>query len=153
MDYLGSTREAIGQEKLASSDQINRPFVLKRKFQSRFSPKCRQPVRYCAVLIRILATPEIIYAGDMKGYSGIATTCRYRLSEKLSAEKCQCGSGSTGSPGRSIASSANAIRRGLTEVTLSGRFQIISARPAIILDVAHNPAAAHKLSANLDATR
>ena len=35
-----------------------------------------------------------------------------------------------------------AIRRGLVEVELPGRFQVLPGRPAVILDVAHNPQAA-----------
>jgi dihydrofolate synthase / folylpolyglutamate synthase len=42
-----------------------------------------------------------------------------------------------------------AVRRGLTEVTLSGRFQFVPGKPALILDVAHNPHAARSLAQNL----
>lgn len=42
-----------------------------------------------------------------------------------------------------------AIRRGLTEVQLSGRFQFVPGRPQLILDVAHNPHAARSLASNL----
>lgn len=42
-----------------------------------------------------------------------------------------------------------AIRRGLTEVQLSGRFQFVPGRPQLILDVAHNPHAAGSLASNL----
>ena len=42
-----------------------------------------------------------------------------------------------------------AIRRGLVEVELPGRFQVIPGRPALILDVAHNPHAAQRLADNL----
>jgi len=41
------------------------------------------------------------------------------------------------------------IRRGLAEVELAGRFQVLPGRPAVILDVAHNPQAARALAANL----
>jgi len=44
-----------------------------------------------------------------------------------------------------------AVRRGLTQVELPGRFQVLAGRPAVILDVAHNPHAAQRLSENLDA--
>ena len=44
-----------------------------------------------------------------------------------------------------------AIRRGLTEVELPGRFQVVPGRPQLILDVAHNPHAAHSLAKNLAA--
>ncbi|HEY5995326.1 MAG TPA: bifunctional tetrahydrofolate synthase/dihydrofolate synthase [Gallionellaceae bacterium] len=42
-----------------------------------------------------------------------------------------------------------AVRRGLVDVTLPGRFQILPGRPMIILDVAHNPHAARSLAQNL----
>ena len=41
------------------------------------------------------------------------------------------------------------IRRGLLEVELPGRFQVIPGRPMVILDVAHNPEAARVLAENL----
>ena len=41
------------------------------------------------------------------------------------------------------------VRRGLAEVTLPGRFQVLPGRPQVILDVAHNPQAASVLAANL----
>ncbi|MGI4814558.1 MAG: bifunctional folylpolyglutamate synthase/dihydrofolate synthase [Janthinobacterium lividum] len=44
---------------------------------------------------------------------------------------------------------AQAIRLGLANVTLPGRFQVLPGRPAIVLDVAHNPHAAAALAANL----
>ena len=42
-----------------------------------------------------------------------------------------------------------AIRRGLVEVELPGRFQVLPGRPMTILDVAHNPHAALRLRENL----
>ena len=42
-----------------------------------------------------------------------------------------------------------AIRRGLVQVELRGRFQILPGSPSIILDVAHNPHAALRLAENL----
>lgn len=41
------------------------------------------------------------------------------------------------------------IRRGLAEVELTGRFQVLPGRPTIVLDVAHNPQAARVLAGNL----
>jgi len=49
--------------------------------------------------------------------------------------------------------SMNDVRQGLTEAVISGRFQVVSTQPMIILDVAHNPAAASVLSENLVATK
>ncbi|MDH4284481.1 MAG: bifunctional folylpolyglutamate synthase/dihydrofolate synthase [Gallionellaceae bacterium] len=47
--------------------------------------------------------------------------------------------------------SMDAVRRGLTEVSLSGRFQVLPGKPTMILDVAHNPHAARALAGNLAA--
>jgi dihydrofolate synthase/folylpolyglutamate synthase len=44
------------------------------------------------------------------------------------------------------------IRRGLAEVTLPGRFQVLPGRPQVILDVAHNVEAARNLADNLAAS-
>ena len=44
------------------------------------------------------------------------------------------------------------VRRGLAEVTLAGRFQVLPGRPQVILDVAHNPEAATVLAENLAAS-
>lgn len=43
------------------------------------------------------------------------------------------------------------IRRGLLEVELPGRFQVLAGRPTLVLDVAHNPQAARVLADNLGA--
>ena len=43
------------------------------------------------------------------------------------------------------------VRRGLAEVSLHGRFQVLPGRPQVILDVAHNPEAAQVLAENLGA--
>lgn len=44
------------------------------------------------------------------------------------------------------------VRRGLAEVVLPGRFQVLPGRPQVILDVAHNPEAAQALAENLGAS-
>ena len=46
---------------------------------------------------------------------------------------------------------AGASRDGLCAVSLPGRFQVLPGRPAIVLDVAHNPHAARVLAATLGA--
>ncbi|MEZ5740661.1 MAG: bifunctional tetrahydrofolate synthase/dihydrofolate synthase [Burkholderiaceae bacterium] len=43
-----------------------------------------------------------------------------------------------------------AVRVGLANVELPGRFQVLPGRPTVVLDVAHNPHAAAHLAANLD---
>jgi dihydrofolate synthase/folylpolyglutamate synthase len=45
--------------------------------------------------------------------------------------------------------SMEAVRRGLSEVQLAGRFQFVPGKPTLILDVAHNPHAARSLAQNI----
>jgi dihydrofolate synthase/folylpolyglutamate synthase len=46
--------------------------------------------------------------------------------------------------------SQQAVRQGLLTIDLPGRFQVLPGRPAVVLDVAHNPHAAAVLAQNLD---
>ena len=46
--------------------------------------------------------------------------------------------------------SLDAVRQGLREARLAGRFEIVGEHPAVILDVAHNPQAVAGLARNLD---
>ena len=46
---------------------------------------------------------------------------------------------------------AQAVRAGLSMAELPGRFQIVPGQPTLVLDVAHNPHAVSALAANLDA--
>ena len=46
---------------------------------------------------------------------------------------------------------AQAVRNGMAQVNLPGRFHIVPGRPALVLDVAHNPHAVSALALNLDA--
>ncbi len=46
----------------------------------------------------------------------------------------------------------SAVRAGLAQAVLPGRFQVLPGKPVVILDVAHNPHAAAVLADNLDRT-
>ena len=48
-----------------------------------------------------------------------------------------------------LPASMQAVRRGLIELELPGRFQVVPGRPTIMLDVAHNPQAVAGLADNL----
>jgi len=52
--------------------------------------------------------------------------------------------------GQRLPVSQQAVRQGLLNVDIAGRFQVLPGRPTVILDVAHNPHAAAVLAENLD---
>jgi dihydrofolate synthase / folylpolyglutamate synthase len=157
-EYLGNTLEAIAREK-AGIFRRGRPAVL----GSRDMPAA---VSECARAIGApLKRPGLEYRygsqGDTWHYSG----SRWAL-EKL-PPPALLGETQYANAATAIAAleeidarlsiSAAAVARGLTEIRLSGRFQMIApVRPGMpmwILDVAHNPDAARVLAGNLRATR
>ncbi len=152
MAYLGDTREAIGREK-AGIFRAGRPAVLAeadppasvleaagrvgasllrlgRDFGYRahpgqwdyWGPGSRRPA---------LAYPALRGPRQLHNAAG-ALAALDALRERLPV-------------------SMQDVRRGLAEVVLPGRFQVLPGRPQVILDVAHNPAAAQALSENLGA--
>ncbi|WP_164504348.1 bifunctional tetrahydrofolate synthase/dihydrofolate synthase [Nitrosomonas sp. HPC101] len=152
MDYLGSTREAVGLEKMGI-------------FRPKKPAICAEPDMPVDLLPKMQETGAIPYCINEKfsyirdnlqwRYEGILGRC-YNLPLPALKGNYQLKNASAALAALEVMEETlpvpmNAIRRGLTETTLAGRFQVISARPAIILDVAHNPAAARELSTNLEA--
>lgn len=152
IDYLGSTREAIGQEKIGIF-RPNKPAICaEQDIPVDLFPKIRETgaILYCV-------DKDFSYTQDNFSwhYNGILGH-RYNLPLPALKGKYQLKNASAALAALEAMEEilpvpVNAIRNGLAETTLPGRFQIIAARPMIILDVAHNPAAACKLSANLEA--
>jgi len=153
VDYLGGTREAIGREK-AGIFRAGRPAVVAdpkpprtvleaaaalgarllligRDFHSRAhgsqwvfeSPEGRRMT---------LAHPALRGAMQLRN-AGAALAALETLRERLPLAMQE-------------------VRRGLAEVSLPGRFQVLPGRPQVVLDVAHNPQAAGVLAANLGAS-
>ena len=146
VDFLGGSRESIGQEK-AAIFRAGRPavvaepdppasvleaagdkFFLGRDFGYRaeqnqwsyWGPRARRPG---------LAYPAL--RGKMQLRNAAAALCALdALSVRLPI-------------------AMQDVRRGLAEVELPGRFQVLAGRPQVVLDVAHNPQAAKTLAANL----
>jgi dihydrofolate synthase/folylpolyglutamate synthase len=161
MDYLGADREAIGREKagifragvpaicgdpqpprslLAHAEQIGaglqvmgRDFGYLRQEQQwlYWAGAATPPGQEAAAGIRRggLAFPAL------RGERQLANAaCALAALDALHAE---------------LPVAMQEIRRGLGEVELVGRFQVLPGRPAVVLDVAHNPQAARVLAANL----
>ncbi len=150
MDYLGGTREAIGREK-AGIFRAGRPAIcadaeppasliahangiaaklllMDRDFG--YEMRARE-WRYWGARTERHALPHPALRGDYQ--IGNAAGCLAALDELRAA----------------LPVSASDIRGGLLTAENPGRFQVLPGRPSVILDVAHNPAAARVLARNL----
>jgi len=150
MEYLGDTREAIGAEK-AHVFRAGRPAVC---------ADADPPSSVTAHAAKIGA--ELLLIGRDFGYEAGPQQWRYygpgskrhglpppalRGSFQL-ANASACIAALDALRDR-LPVSAGDIRAGLVAVENPGRFQVLPGRPAVILDVAHNPHAATALALNL----
>ena len=146
-DYLGDTREAIGREK-AGIFRAGRPAICGDPDPPRTVIEHASDIG--APLLRIGidygATPE----GTQWRYHGPGGP-RFGLPYPALRGAYQLGNAATvlaalGTLKDRLPVSSGAIRDGLVNVTLAGRFMVLPGRPVIVLDVAHNPHAARALS-------
>ncbi len=150
MDYLGDTREAIGGEK-AGIFRASRPAIV------------ADPVPPASVVARardVGADLQLIgrdfgYQGDRQqwrfwGRQGKRPTLAYPAlrgaNQLLNASAALAALDALRDR---LPVGMNHIRLGFATVELPGRFQVLPGRPAVILDVGHNPHAAAVLSENL----
>jgi dihydrofolate synthase/folylpolyglutamate synthase len=152
VDYLGPTRETIGREK-AGVFRAGKPVVC---------GDADPPATLIATAAE-LGAPMLRIGRDFRGvpkagqwdYDGPGGA-RYGLPWPALRATVQGANAATAIAALDLLRNvrpidAGAIREGLVEVTLSGRFQVLPGRPAVILDVAHNPEAARVLAASLEA--
>ena len=152
VDYLGPTREDIGREK-AHVFRAGRPAV------------CGEPDPPAAVvdharaigatLCRIGVDYRATAEGSQWRYDGPGGA-RFGLPVPALRGAYQLGNAATAIAALAFLRDvlpvpASAIRDGLVRVELPGRFQVLPGRPAVVLDVAHNPHAARALADALGA--
>ncbi len=146
VDYLGATREEIGREK-AGIFRAGRPAVV------------AEPQPPATVLA---AEADFLLLGRDFGYrlepqqwsywgpggkrGGLAYPA---LRGKLQPRNAAAALCALDALRQRIPVAMQDVRRGLAEVELPGRFQVLPGRPQVILDVAHNPQAAKALADNL----
>ena len=158
-DWLGSTREAIGFEK-AGIFRSGKPAI------------CSDPEPPQSLLEHAAAVgTDLRLIGRDFGYFGDRTQWTFWAREQQpDGEYSVLRRGGLANPGlrgscqlrnasavitaigelkAHLPVSMQAIRRGLLEIELPGRFQVIPGRPVIVLDVAHNPQAVAGLADNL----
>lgn len=151
MDYLGHTRDAIGFEK-AHIYRAGRPAI------------CSDPVPPQSVLDYAekigadlwLFGRDFNYSGDRQqwAYGGraqrraaLAYPALRGANQLLNASAALAALESVRDR---LSVPQQAVRLGLAQASLPGRFQILPGQPLVILDVAHNPHAAAVLAQNLD---
>jgi dihydrofolate synthase/folylpolyglutamate synthase len=151
MDFLGSTREAIGFEK-AGICRAGRPLVCgDADPPASVIDQCRR------------ASAEFRGIGSAFGYlvqdgqwqywesggrrlGGLAFPA---LRGNTQLHNASCAIAALDSLRDRLPVTAQDIRRGLAEVSIAGRCQVLPGRPQIVLDVAHNPQAAAALAHSL----
>jgi dihydrofolate synthase / folylpolyglutamate synthase len=151
IDYLGSTREAIGFEKA----HIYRPG------RAAICSDPRPPQSLLDHAERIGADlwrfgQDFNYQGDRQQWayggrrvrrSGLPYPALRGANQLLNASGALAALEALA---ERLPVSQQAVRQGLLAVELPARFQVLPGRPATILDVAHNPHAAAVLAENLD---
>ncbi len=150
MEYLGDTREKIAfekagifrAEKVAIFGDMNMPDAIRAVAQE------------VGAHLQCLGEQFSFSAGKAQwNYKGAATTRSAlpypALRGALQLNNASAALAALDALKNKLPVSMDAVRRGLVEVTLPGRFQVVPGRPMLILDVAHNPHAARTLAQNL----
>jgi dihydrofolate synthase/folylpolyglutamate synthase len=149
VEYLGASRESIGREK-AGIFRAGRPAVIAEPD----SPASVLNSNAKLLLINrdfgYAAQPaQWSYWGPGARRSGLAYPALRGSVQLRNASAALCAL-DTLSDRLPIA--MQDVRRGLAELALPGRFQVLPGRPQVILDVAHNVEAAKTLAQNLAAS-
>lgn len=156
LDYLGPDREAIGREK-AGIFRSDRPAIVADgnppdsvlKCASQANADLRLIGRDFGFVPSVENRAQWIYWARRDGeilrrpmaYPGIRGRIQLaNASAAIAALDCLRNR---------LPVSMQAVRQGLIETELPGRFQVIPGRPSVVLDVAHNPQAAEVLAGNL----
>jgi dihydrofolate synthase/folylpolyglutamate synthase len=146
IDYLGPDRESIGREK-AGIFRAGRPAVIAEP-QPPWSVMQAPGVHY--VIGRDFGysdeQSQWSYWGPAGKRGGLAHPALRGRMQLRNAAAAMCALDCLR---ERLALEAQAMRRGLAEVTLPARFQVLPGRPQVILDVAHNVEAAQVLGDNL----
>lgn len=146
-DWLGPDRETIGREK-AGIMRSGRPVIL----------GLDPPASVLAEALRIGARAQV--AGRDFSYERTGSQWRYRgvkgvrdlpypaLRGTYQLHNAACALAAVDAL-LALPVSAGAIREGLVDVRLRGRFQTLPGQPTVVLDVAHNTEAAQVLAQTL----
>jgi dihydrofolate synthase/folylpolyglutamate synthase len=150
MDYLGETREAIGFEK-AGIFRAGRPAIVG---DAQPPQSLLDRARSIGATLQVLGRDFGYQAEQGQWTFWSRRGRRGGLAHPALRGAIQLANASTAiavleSLAERLPVSMQDIRRGLIEVDLPGRFQVLPGRPTVVLDVGHNPQAAGVLADNL----
>ncbi|WP_027711538.1 bifunctional tetrahydrofolate synthase/dihydrofolate synthase [Dickeya chrysanthemi] len=143
-EWLGNDRESIGREK-AGIFRGNRPAVVGEPDMPASIAAVAQEKG--ARLFRRGADWQFALQGD--GWRWQCDDVQYDALPVPTVPLANAATALAALYASDIALTAEVIRQGLSQAQLPGRFQIVSEKPLLILDVAHNPHAAAYLAARL----
>ena len=152
MEFLGTTREAIGFEK-AGIMRAGRPVVVSDPVPPQ--SVLDQAARLGADLWRF--GQDFNFSGDKlqwswagrgRRYAGLAYPALRGANQLVNASGVLAALAALRDR---LPVTAQSVRSGLSMVELPGRFQIVPGQPTLVLDVAHNPHSVAALTENLDA--
>jgi dihydrofolate synthase/folylpolyglutamate synthase len=147
-DYLGTTREEIGREK-AGVFRPARPAVIAEPDPPRSVLETpAQQLRIGRDFGFVAGEAQWSYWGPGGRRGGLAYPALRGRIQLSNAAAAICALATV----QALPLAMQEVRRGLAEVTLPGRFQVLPGRPQVILDVAHNAQAAKILAQNLAAS-
>jgi dihydrofolate synthase / folylpolyglutamate synthase len=149
VDYLGGTRESIGREK-SGIFREGRPAVVAEPAPPRSVLEAPGRKLYFGKDFGYQAAPgQWSYWGPQSQRAGLAHPALRGAIQLRNAAAALCALDTLR---RRIPVAMQDVRRGLAEVTLPGRFQVLPGRPQVVLDVAHNVEAARTLARNLESS-
>jgi dihydrofolate synthase / folylpolyglutamate synthase len=150
MDYLGATREAIGYEK-AGIFRAGKPAVV-----SDPAPPASVLAQAQALGARLLRIGQEFGYQDERGEwlfwgpagrkSGLAYPA---LRGRIQLQNASAALAALDTLQQCLPLTLEQLQRGLAEVGLPGRFELLPGHPAVVLDVGHNPQAAAVMAENL----
>ncbi|HEX7054255.1 MAG TPA: bifunctional tetrahydrofolate synthase/dihydrofolate synthase [Burkholderiales bacterium] len=146
VDWLGADRESIGREK-AGIFRDGRPAVIAdpQPPQSVLAARGRH-LRLGRDFGYVDQRTQWAYWGPCGRRGGLAHPALRGAMQLRNAAAAMCALDALRDR---LPLGMQDVRRGLAEVTLPGRFQVLPGRPQVILDVAHNVQAAQALAENL----
>jgi dihydrofolate synthase / folylpolyglutamate synthase len=151
-DYLGPTRESIGAEK-AGVFRPGRPAIVS---DAQPPHTVLEAARRVGADLRLIGRDfgysaergQWLFWGREGRRPGLAYPALRGASQLANASAALAALEALR---ERVPVAAQDVRAGLARVQLPGRFQVLPGRPAVVLDVAHNPQAAAVLSDNLGA--